>query len=312
VHHPTFSWQKLAGFLKAIPWPRLVIYLTPTVVLGLALLAFNLSRYGSLSETGYTQELRFIPPWIGSFGLLLSPGRGLFIYAPVTLLLFFGLRPARHRLSPPYFWLVATLCLFYWLFYGSWFAWGGTWGWGPRFLLPILPLLMLFVAEPIEWTIRRTPRLTPHAIRNTSGVSWAWAGIGLLLLLSLIVNILGIAVDFNEHFARLNRNDNFVFNWADFPPLAHWRILQEGVLDLIWLRPGPTGITIEWSILTPALILFGLALAGLGLTLKAEIRPAKNGAAPTRTKPQPSPYYSLRTTLYVLLFITSRLRWSTR
>lgn len=303
IHHPTFSWQKLVGILLAIPWPRLVIYLTPTVLLGLALLYFNLSRYGSLSETGYTQELRFIPPWIGGFGLLLSPGRGLFIYAPFTLLLFFGLRPARRRLSPPYFWLLAVLCLFYWLFYGAWFAWGGTWGWGPRFLLPILPLLMLFVAEPIEWTSQRTPPLTPHVTRQTKGVRWAWLGIGLLALLSLIVNFLGIAVDFNEHFLRLNRNDNFVFNWADFPPLAHWRILQEGLIDIIWVRQQANGLTIEWSILTPALILFVLALAGLGVTLKNEIYSLKNSPAHPRAKPKPSTPDALRTTLYVLLFI---------
>ena len=139
-------WRKFIASL-----PRLVIYALPTLLVALGLVGFNFARFGSLTETGYTQELLFRAPWVGGFGLLFSPGRGLFIFSPVMLLLFFGLRPAWRRLPRAYFWLIGAMCLFYWLFYGSWFAWGGTWGWGPRFLLPILPLLMLFVAEPLAW-----------------------------------------------------------------------------------------------------------------------------------------------------------------
>lgn len=328
---PASPAQLLTEVGQAIPRGRLVIFFTPIIFIGLALLAFNWLRFGSLSETGYSQELRFEAPWVGGFGLLFSPGRGLFIYAPLMLLLFFGVSPAKRRLSPPYFWLIVLLCLFYWLFYGSWFAWGGTWGWGPRFLLPILPLLMLFVAEPIEQLIaglksriaphrfhvsRRLPAgFTFYALRRLpSGFTFhdlrliaAALGVGLLALLSLAVNLLGILVDFNEHFLRLGRNDNFVFNWATFPPLAHWQILQEGLIDLIWLRPQPDGLTIDWAILIPALLLFGLATGGLGLTLLAEFWgqrpdpryawPQVAGAMPLRLSHNP------RFTLYILLFI---------
>ncbi len=276
-----------------------IIYLIPSLLTGLALLYFNFVRYGSFSETGYTQEILFRAPWAGGFGLLLSPGRGLFIYAPLLLLLFFGIRPAWRRLPRPYFWLIAAMCLFYWLFYGAWFAWGGTWGWGPRFLLPILPLLMLFVAEPLEWANsewrmangrtnrasvantlpgtgeRMVTRNTQHATRNTHPQSsitclLAWLGIGLLATLSLIVNLLGIAVDFNEHFLRLGSNDNFVFNWAAFPPLAHWHILQEGLIDIIWLRQQPAGLMVEWPVLRPALMLFALATVGLIMVIRGQ------------------------------------------
>ena len=297
------------GLIWALPWGRLIIFLTPTLLIGLGLLYFNLIRYGTLSETGYSQELLFRAPWVGSFGLLLSPGRGLFIYAPFTLLLFFGLKPAWRRLSTPYFWLIAALCLFYWLFYGAWFAWGGTWGWGPRFLLPILPLLMQYAAEPIEWVYRQGGRLF-YAPRLFSRVSLAWFGIGLLILLSLMVNLLGIVVDFNEHFLRLGRNDNFVFNWQAFPPLAHWRILQEGLVDLIWLRPQAGGLVIEWSILIPGLLLFALATTGLTLTFRYELSALKHKAHPPHLKARPfaayplaATYYWPRTTLYILLFL---------
>jgi hypothetical protein len=286
--------------LQTIPWGRLIIFLTPSMITGLALLLFNFSRFGNFSETGYSQELLFQAPWIGSFGLLLSPGRGLFIYAPLLLLLFWGIRPAWRRLSIAYFWLIVGLSLFYWLFYGSWFAWGGTWGWGPRFLLPILPLLMLFVAEPIEALF----------FGKTSQPQPGWlARLGLICLagLSLLVNFLGIAVDFNEHFLRLGRNDNFVFNWAAFPPLAHWRLLQEGVLDVIWLRPD---FSIEWSILTPALLLFGLAALGLASSLYQEWRTLALSTPWSYYRARPSLLQFRRgqefmpgTTRYVLLFV---------
>jgi hypothetical protein len=310
IYEPAGTGPLLRLLFRSIPWGRLTIFFSPTLLITLGLLYFNFARYGSLSETGYSQELHFLAPWVGGFGLLFSPGRGLFIYAPLMWLLFFGLRPARHRLSSPYFWLIALLCLFYWLFYGSWFAWGGTWGWGPRFLLPILPLLMLFVAEPIDkllTTKKHSHRATFHLASgqrtplSLSPRSLAWVGLALLAALSLIINLLGITVDFNEHFLRLGRNDNFVFNWAAFPPLAHWHILQEGLIDLIWVRPQPEGPTIDWAILTPALILFGLAAGGLGLALKSAAH--KNNHHPVNHSPSPSTLNTPRLTLYGLLFI---------
>jgi hypothetical protein len=278
---------------------RLTLYLAPSLLIGLGLLYFNHIRFGSFIETGYTQEILFREPWVGAYGLLFSPGRGLFIYSPLLLLLFFGLRPAWKRLPRFYFWLIAALCLSYWLFYGAWFAWGGAWGWGPRFLLPILPLLMVFVAEAIAYIPHPTSRITSHALRFTFYA---------LIFLSLIVNLLGILVDFNEHFLRLGANDNFVFNWAVFPPLAHWQILQEGLVDLVWLQPSPTGLQIQWPVLLPALALFGLATANLSISYVKEIRNENlenitQDAGRFSAKPLLGAFHALRFTPQVSAFI---------
>ncbi len=255
-----FASLRLAGAGRGLTGGllRVSLYFVPAGLTVLALLAFNLARFGSLAETGYTQELMFQAPWVGSYGLLFSPGRGLFVTSPLLVLLFFGLRPAWQRLPRAYFGLIAALGLFYWLFYGSWFAWGGTWGWGPRFLLPILPLLLLYVAYPLEWVLA-----APTRLRRLAG----W-GIAALFALSVVVNILGIAVDFNEYFLRLGRNDNFVFNWSVFPPLGHWQILREGLVDLLWLPRTTAGLAIEWPVLLPPLALLVIAATGLGWSIK--------------------------------------------
>jgi hypothetical protein len=293
--HPRFSVSPLIHFL--------LIYLLPSLIIGLGLLYFNFTRYGSLGETGYSQEILFRRPWVGAFGLLLSPGRGLFIYAPLTLLLFFGLRPAWRRLPRPYFWLVVTICLGYWLFYGSWFAWGGTWGWGPRFLLPILPLLMGFVAEPLGWLLGQA--------QGGLRTKFLWLGLGALVVLSLVINFLGVAVDFNEHFRRLDSNGNFVFNWAEFPPLAHWRILREGLVDLIWLRPHAEGLGIDWAVLLPALILFAFSMVGLIVTYRGH-KQAENEVAdsPTLSGDKIRPAQASRYALYAFAVVVAvSLTW---
>lgn len=286
--------QAATGGPAGAGW-RLALYLVPTVLMMVALLAFNLARFGSLTETGYTRELLFRAPWLGSYGLLFSPGRGLFITSPLLLLLFFGLRPAWRRLPRPYFWLVAALCLFYWLFYGSWFAWGGTWGWGPRFLLPILPLLTLFITYPLEW-----------AFAGAARSRWpARLGIAVLFALSLFVNFLGIVVDFNEYFLRLGRNDDFVFNWRVFPPLGHWRILKEGLVDLLWLPRTGAGLSVEWSVLLPPLVL--LAIAAVGLAGSMRPAPQVSGRQKKSSWTLPLVIVTSLLLIYLMMVATARV-----
>ncbi|MGE5645223.1 MAG: hypothetical protein ACM336_05465 [Acidobacteriota bacterium] len=80
-------------------------------------------------------------------GLLLSPGRGLFVYTPFLLFAFFGLRrDARERNEL----FVAVSCGLYAmlqvLVVANWPAWWGGFCWGPRLLTEIIPTLMLLVA----------------------------------------------------------------------------------------------------------------------------------------------------------------------
>jgi hypothetical protein len=109
--------------------------------LGLGLhAAANLALYGSLFETGYgTEALQFTTPLAsGLVGLLLRPGRSLFLYAPVVAAGIAGLRRVPRS--------AAVLCggasLLHLLLVARWWSWEGGTAWGPRHLLPVLPLLV--------------------------------------------------------------------------------------------------------------------------------------------------------------------------
>ena len=95
----------------------------------------------------------------GAIGLLAAPDRGLFVFSPVFLLLF----------ALPFVWarvaradrvLVVALgsaAALYRVALARLTDWGGAFGWGPRYLVPVLPMLFVGVAASIKalWTRQR-------------------------------------------------------------------------------------------------------------------------------------------------------------
>jgi hypothetical protein len=116
--------------------PRRTARLLPG--LGLAAAAWgaaNWYRFGSPLRDGHGQDpaAALDPASMGVAGLLASPGKGLAFYAPVALL---GVALCRDwRL-----WLPFVLSV---LLHGVMHDWTGGTGWGPRFLVPVLPLVLL-------------------------------------------------------------------------------------------------------------------------------------------------------------------------
>lgn len=125
---------------------RLTGYAIGPLVIGFLLLAaYNYWRFANVFETGYHigEYLRFPKPiWEGLSLALISPGKSIFLYAPPLILAVFSFRRflklQRHLASCIAMMAVASLA-----FYALANPWVGAWSPGPRYHLPVMPLLML-------------------------------------------------------------------------------------------------------------------------------------------------------------------------
>lgn len=147
-------------------------------------LAYNAARFGNPLETGYGSEVhRWESPFLDGFlGLLVSPGRGFLLYVPLWLLLLPTAaelwRRCRRELA---FGLTVFAVLL--LTYAKWHMWEGGWCWGPRYLLPAVPLL----GYPLAAALERAS---------------AWRGLrvftGCVVAVALLVSWSGTRVDAND------------------------------------------------------------------------------------------------------------------
>jgi 4-amino-4-deoxy-L-arabinose transferase-like glycosyltransferase len=132
------SWARRAR--GALAW------LIPIGAAGLFALAYHLVRYGSGSGPYANDGMGFTQPLLGGlYGLLLSPGAGLLVFVPVLALAFFGFPEFSRRWRAEAS-LIAALVVLRFLFFARWWDWQGGATWGPRYLVPLIPLMLLPVA----------------------------------------------------------------------------------------------------------------------------------------------------------------------
>jgi hypothetical protein len=109
----------------------------------------NYVRFGSFADFGYGffGSLASHDGWKGLIGLLVSPGAGLFIYFPITILLPWAAK-YMYKENKGLLLLSTYVILVNWLDIGTLsfgfepFAWWGL-GWGPRYLIPVLPFITI-------------------------------------------------------------------------------------------------------------------------------------------------------------------------
>jgi hypothetical protein len=189
-------------------------------------LAYNVARFGNPLETGYgaqaTPAAYTTPLLVGLYGLLLSSGKGVMWFAPALwavprgwLDLWRGGAPARRAaLGIAGAWAVALLL------YATFEHWAGDGSFGPRYLVPLLPLAFLAVAVAIERASRAGRRLI---------LALGAAG--------LLVQIGGVSIHFGAQmrevgdypYTRALNDPRFMsdshFNPAFSPIVGHWRML---------------------------------------------------------------------------------------
>lgn len=136
----------------------LLIFLIGPAIAGVGLLWHNIIRFNDPFITGYEGETFSTFPFIGAMGMLISPGKSIFLYAPPLILsaILFPRFRQKHTILANTLLIMTATCL---LYYGSWWAWHGGWVWGPRFLIPLMPLWCLTWGElpkKFNWHILAT------------------------------------------------------------------------------------------------------------------------------------------------------------
>lgn len=110
----------------------------------------NFIRIGTSTLSGVsTGGSDSIPLYIGIFGLLLSPGVGLLIFAPILLTSFFSF-PDFYKKNKPECILFLSFAISLLIFYGPSGYWHGLNAWGARYLLVIVPFLLLPLGASLE------------------------------------------------------------------------------------------------------------------------------------------------------------------
>jgi len=188
---------------------------TAPIALGIgAIAAYNVTRFGTILETGYGAAAYALttPVYVGLYGFILSPGKSVFIYAPILLAGVAGWWAVRRR-SPIITTVVVGIIGIYLLFYAQFPWWYGGGVWGPRYLTVILPFFAMGLPGLIDRGLGRV----------------GWAALSALAALSLFIQGLSILVPYVPYVAKMQASpellERFLWHPGYSPVLAHAKSL---------------------------------------------------------------------------------------
>jgi len=205
---------------------RVGLFVTPVLAFLALIAALNWLHFGHLLASGYSGEARAFrtPLLTGLRGNLLSIGRSVFLFSPPLVLFLFTIADfyRRHRMESI---LILLVAISYLVTYSKWWSWSGGVCWGPRFLLPIVPLMML----PAGIAIERVRCSRP-----------ARAGLIVVAAAGVIVQLLGVAVPlFNETYERTfgpSFRDRMHFRHSQI--VVHAQEILNGRIEIWFVKSG--------------------------------------------------------------------------
>lgn len=135
------------------------LFLLGVGVLLVLLAVYNYARFGSVLETGRTALSGTTPkygvwvaPWRGLWALLISSGKGLLLFCPAVLLSIVGWKHF-HRKHRVLSYVILGSVVLRLVFIASRSDWHGGFCLGPRYMVMLVPLLILPVGELISTCI---------------------------------------------------------------------------------------------------------------------------------------------------------------
>lgn len=198
--------------------PRFTLsYTWPLGLIGIGLASYNLIALGNIRGAELMLTPFTTPFWEGFWGLLISPGRGLFIYFPLAIFGLLGFYKS-FREKQIYLSFYGVLFVFVILqiaLYSKYLYWWGGNSFGPRYLTEIQPMLLL---------------LSIPLLSNTSRESLYRKGFYLLLICSFFIQLIGVLEGINKlnwnHFPEhINVSQNRLWNWKYNP--VSWEFRRE-------------------------------------------------------------------------------------
>lgn len=237
-------------------WPNLIgsglAFAIPIVGGLLLLIAYNVTSFGVPLAAPFSEVEGFTTPLpLGLGGLLFSPGKGLLWYVPLAWLaipgIIVGWRAQRHRAERL---LALGIFLALLLLYSTWFDWAGGRSWGPRFLIPALPLLIVLIAPLLTWDQPRSRRI----------------GVSLLLSLSVLAQLPGVltnvSIEEGRQLAAGISLEQLYWSWQHSPLWLSWSAILDGRLEPLIFQPffwqrGP------WLVLGAALLAITFTVWGM-------------------------------------------------
>jgi hypothetical protein len=230
------NWRALllvsvASFASAFPFGAVYLY-------------YNYLRWGSIFFTGYGMSFSATgtgvaagvlheAPLVGLWGMLLSPGKSIFLYCPPLLLSLLGFPRFFRRYRTIVLAMVLTILPGLYI-HAQMISWAGDYAWGPRYLTFALGILLLPAGFLFQDWLENT-----HSLRRWLGV----AAVSVVFLAGAFVTYLGNAI-YWDHFIRIETEATQA--WLGLPnnkgdgisaPNAPCPVCFETIYSLQWLPP---------------------------------------------------------------------------
>ncbi len=161
-----------------------------------------LSRITDVFQDGFSFE--------ALLGYQIGPSRSLWLYSPALILGLYGMvllwRQKEYFIVISLAGCILGFSFFYgWLYTANWI---GSWGWGPRYLLPLIPAIVLLWVVPAVEQLLQSPR-----------------GIGLIIAVGAVgamLQLVGMAVPLSNYYTDVFRAGEY-HDYADLTTyVRHW------------------------------------------------------------------------------------------